>query len=376
MITPLLAVIELLIPAQSIPCTPERITKILVVDLNFLGDMLMSSPVYRELKHHFPGSRIDVLAYRMVEPVLHANPYIDTIHLIEGPTRRLPLWALPALRHHRYDLVLQLNSSLTTNLLMFLIGGRYRLGYNYKARGCFNNIRIPISTRTGRSSNRVDECLGLLEKAFGWTIADRRTILEVPEQATTRVQTLLQIEHLADASLLVGMHTNCRQGRDERRWEGSRFAALAGRLIAETGGTVVFTGGPEDREYIESIVQKIPDTRHVRDFAGRLSLMETAALLRRFNLFVTINTGPMHMAVALNTPTVAIIGGTPPSVVYPSGNPRFRYLMDPALRDYEPANPGQCLSPAINSIAVDAVFTESMNLLHSLGYSGAERKRP
>ena len=375
MMTPLLALIELLIPAQSIPCSLGSIERVLVVDLNFLGDMLMSSPVYRALKHHFPGSRVDVLAYRMVEPVLHANPYIDTIHLIEGPARGLPLWALPALRHRRYDLVLQLNSSLTTNFLMFLIGGRYRLGYNYRARGCFNTIRVPIPTRTARSTNRVEECLGLLERAFGWTIADRHTILEVPEHAMARVGELLQAEHLADAPLLIGMHTNCRQGREERRWEGSCFAALADRLIVETGGTVVFSGGPEDRAYVESIVQKMSDTRHVRNFAGRLSLLETGALLRRFTLFITINTGPMHMAVALNTPTLAIIGGTPPSVVYPAGNPRFRHLMDPALRDYDPANPGQRLPPAINSITVDAVFAESVNLLHSLGHAGAERKR-
>ncbi len=368
MLTRLLALIERLAPSHAIPFTPEHVRRILVVDLNFLGDMLMSSPVYRALKEHFPKCTIDVLSYRIVEPVLRANPYIDALHLVENPHRHFPLAHVPVLRREHYDLVLQLNTSLLTNFLMWLIGGTNRLGYNYAHRGCLNTLRVPIPTRTTRVGNRIDECVGLFEKAFGWTITDRHMVLEVPTDVTAHVERFLRDEGLSDAPLLIAMHTNCRQGKEQRRWEGARFAALAGRLSARLGCTVLFTGGPDDQAYVQSIVERMTDTQHVRNFAGRLSLIETAALLRHVHVFVTINTGPMHLAVALDVPTVAIVGGTPASVVCPRENPRFRYLEDPALSAWDHRSPWLRSPAAINSITVDAVFDAVLHLLQDLGH--------
>lgn len=376
MLTALLSLVERCIPSHPIPCAPERVRKILVVDLNFLGDMLMSSPVVRALKEHFPESRIDVLGYAIVGPALQANPYIDVLHLVKRPRTRIPLGVVPALRRERYDLVLQLNTSLLVNLLMLLIGGRYRLGYNYAHRGCLNTIRVPIRARTARAGNRVDECIALVEQAFGWTVVDRRMVLRIPDEARDRVARVLQEEHLADAPLLIAMHTNCRQDQEQRRWKGDQFAALARRLIAETKCTVLFTGGREDHAYVESIVRTVADPVHARNLAGTLSLIETAALLKRAHLFVTINTGPMHLALAVDVPTVAIVGGTPAAVVCPSGNPLFRFLEDPALRLWDPHAPWQGVAPAINSITVAAVFDEVVKLLGITGRPDAPVHAP
>ena len=367
MLTRLLALIERLTPSHAIPFTPEPVRRILLVDLNFLGDMLMSSPVYRALKEHFPQCKIDALSYGIVEPVLRANPYIDALYRVENTKRHLPLALVPALRRNRYDLVLQLNTSLLTNVLMWLIGGKDRLGYNYAHRGCLNTIRVPIPTRTTRVGNRVDECIGLIEKAFGWTIADRRMVLEIPASASEQVGRIMRDEGLSNAPLLIAIHTNCRQGKDQRRWGGAHFAALAERLSVQLGCTVLFTGGRDDQAYVQSIVQRMTDPQHVRNLAGRLSLIETAALLKRVHLFVTINTGPMHLAVALDVPTVAIIGGTPASVVCPRDNPRFRFLEDPALAAWDPRSPWLRSPAAITSITVDAVFDSVLHLLQDLG---------
>jgi ADP-heptose:LPS heptosyltransferase len=121
---------------------------------------------------------------------------------------------------------------------------------------------------------------------------------------------------------------------------------------------------------VESLVHRIGDHQHVRNFAGRLSLIEMAALLKRVHLFVTINTGPMHIALALDVPTVAVIGGTPASVVCPRDNPRFQYLEDPALAAWDPRSPWLRSAPAINSITVDAVFEAVMQMLGDLGLPG------
>jgi ADP-heptose:LPS heptosyltransferase len=144
--------------------TPKTV---LVFDLNFLGDMLMSSPVMRALKDH-GVERVDVIAYDFCYPILVANPYIDAIWIVlhKNPFH---VWrrALEA-RRRKYDLILQLNTSLKTNILMWIAGGKERLGYDYRGLGFLNTIRVPIAQRTARKGRRTRECLDLLEKGLGW----------------------------------------------------------------------------------------------------------------------------------------------------------------------------------------------------------------
>jgi len=360
-----LHLIENLFPAFTPPVATSSFRKILVVDLNFLGDMLMSSPVYRALKERIPDARIDVLGLHIAAPALKANPFIDELHLINDTNPASLLRSAGSLRKQTYDLVLQLNTSLKTNILLWVVGRRYRLGYNYAHRGCFNNIRIPLETRTARVGNRIDECVGLLEKAFGWHIADRSMVFSVPAEAEDRMRLALSQEGIAGEALLIGMHTNCRQDREQRRWSREKFVDLANRLIDTHAAIILLTGGPEDRAYVEEIARAIRPGAPVRNLAGKLSLMEFAALLRRLAVFVTINTGPMHIAVALRTPTVAIIGGTPASVVFPLNCPLFQSMMDPALEQWDPAELHPSYTPAIQNIRVDQVLEKIQLLLTS-----------
>lgn len=360
-----LRLIENLFPAFTPPVAVDFVRKILVVDLNFLGDMLMSSPVYRSLKEHIPRARIDVLGLAPAAPALKANPFIDELHLINSAVLPSLLRSAALLRKEKYDLVLQLNTSLKTNMVLWLIGRRYRLGYNYAHRGCFNNIRIPLATRTARVGSRVDECVELLEKAFGWRIADRSMVFSVPAEAEDRMRLTLGREGIADKAVLIGMHTNCRQDRAQRRWGREKFIDLANRLVDASAATILLTGGPEDRDYVEEIARAIRPSARVRNLAGKLSLVEFAALLRRLAVFVTLNTGPMHIAIALRTPTLAIIGGTPASVVFPLNQPLFQYLMDPALVHWDPAKSGGSYTPEIQSIRVEQVLEKIQILLTS-----------
>jgi len=166
----------------------SKIHKVLIVDLNFMGDMLMSSPVIRELKTRLTQTvpiwrsgdsisgvkwppQIDVMCYENCVPIVRANPYVDKIYPVK---RRFPLWQAYKAWFRDYDLVMQLNTSLLTNFLICLTGGKLTLGYDYRHRGFLLDVRIPISHRTARSGNRIRENLDLLERAFGWKCKDER----------------------------------------------------------------------------------------------------------------------------------------------------------------------------------------------------------
>jgi ADP-heptose:LPS heptosyltransferase len=149
----------------------------LIFDLNFMGDMLQSSPVMRCLKQN-GVQRVDVICYDFCEEVLKANPYVDNIYPV-----RNKLWVLYesilARLFFRYDLILQLNTSLITNIFMAVAGGRDRLGYNYRGLGILHTIRIPLKHRAHKGTTyRVRQNLELLEKGLGWTCENEEMIFD------------------------------------------------------------------------------------------------------------------------------------------------------------------------------------------------------
>ena len=124
--------------------------------------MLMSSPVMRCLKKN-GVHRVDVIAYDFCVPILEKNPYIDNIY----PVKKHAWWQAIKAGFRRYDLVMQLNTSFKTNLLL-LLAGNERLGYSYKWKGLPLTIKVPLNRRTATRGNRVRECLNLLAEGLGF----------------------------------------------------------------------------------------------------------------------------------------------------------------------------------------------------------------
>lgn len=173
-------------PSQLPIKDASSIHKVMIVDLNFMGDMLMSSPVIRELKirltelndeYRHWTARVDVLCYDFCKPIVERNKYVDKIYTTKW---RFPLWQAIKARFRGYDLVMQLNTSLQTNCLLFICGiGKKRLGYAYKMAGWLLNLRVSLPHRTARNGNRIRENLDLLERAFGWKIDNEKMECEV-----------------------------------------------------------------------------------------------------------------------------------------------------------------------------------------------------
>jgi len=321
-----LVFIKKFISASPIPVEVDHIGRVLVVDLNFIGDMLFTSPVYKALKNNFQNSNVEALVYPFVSGIVSANPFVDNVSTIPKVNLLKQLSTLLKLRNKKFDLVLQLNTSLRTNFLMWIIGGKYRLGYDYANRGCFNNIRVPIATRTARTRYRVDECIELLEQAFGWKISDREMVLPVAMEHKQKVFELLDKFGVIDTDILIGIQANCRGTWKERKWEQSKFSDLANKLIEKYKSKIVFTGSKDDTEYLCTIIQGIKFSDNVINFAGKTNLMELAALLQRVNVFISVNTGPMQIAVSQKTPTAVLMGVTPPVITYPMNVPIFQYV--------------------------------------------------
>jgi lipopolysaccharide heptosyltransferase II len=360
----LLWLISKFIHSYKLPIQTKDFKKILVVDPNYIGDMLLSSPVYRALKNNFGNIRLESLVYGFTKPALETNPHIDKIYELPQGSLLKQLKILLFLRKQKYDLVLQLNTSLRTNFLMWLIQGKYRLGYDYFNRGCFNNLRVPIATRTAQTKYRVDECLELLEKAFDWKIEEREMIFPIRLESHQRIIKWLSDNGISKSDTVIGIHSNCRSYWNERRWQPEKFAKLAEELIERYQAKIVFTGSKDDQEYIKTIASNIRYSEKLFNLAGEISLNELGAILHRFNVFITVNTAPMQIAVSQNTPTVALMGVTPPAITYPVDNPRFQFVLGKSdkLNDQNIVDPKD--TSRMESITVKDILEKVMFLFN------------
>ena len=362
LLTLVLRGIKILIPAVSIPPRLENPRRIIVLDFGYIGDMVMTSPVYRSLKEHFPDASVEAFVFPFDKGVMKTNPFVDEVHVHPEGSHRFDVSVISALRKKKYDLGIQVNTSLRNNFILWMIHPAVRVGYDFRHRGCFHNVRIPIAARTAHTIYRVDEELTLLEKGLGWKITNRKMVYHVEEEVKRRVGRMLQEKGIKEDDLLVGIHCNSRQTHEFREWDPMKFVEIIDRIAECSAAKFIFTGGPSDEEYQDNIIRHLRSRdRIVRGL--RFNLEELGALFLRMNLFLTINTGPMHIAIAQNTPTVAIIGVAPARVIFPQGNPRFQFVMDKALEDWDTTTVYLKYTPRIKEIGVDEVFQKVKYLL-------------
>jgi len=133
-----------------------------------------------------------------------------------------------------------------------------------------------------------------------------------------------------------------------------KWSILADELIERYDATLIFTGLPEDRSYIEGIIDRTKHRTncHYRD----TSVTELAVLLKLSQLCISVNTFSMHLAVSQETPLVALIGGTPSIVVLPENNPKVKHIDDPNLTFSK-------YDPAMNKITVEQVMEKVGELI-------------
>ncbi|HLF15383.1 MAG TPA: glycosyltransferase family 9 protein [Bacteroidota bacterium] len=353
---PLLRLIGKLVGTLAVPLDPGHAKKVLVADLSFIGDIVMTSVTHSAVRRNLPGAAIHVFGFPVVKTILPLLPVIDVLHAVPGDGKLKQVAAALRLRRERYDLAIHLNTGLWVNFLVWITGARLRLGYDFRGRGCFNNIRIPISARTVRTQYRPRECAELLERAFGWKVTDLGPSLTVDDAVSRKVRDKLRAWVVADGDFLVGIHTSSRQDREIRCWEERKFAVVANHLISRHNAKIIFTDVAADRVFVEPILAGIERKDRIVDAMGQTTIPEFCALLKRMDLLLTINTASMHLAVAMGTPLVAVLGYAPPHIYFPPGDPKFQYVMDSALGKYDPQLLVQKEPSQVREIPVEAVL--------------------
>jgi len=334
--------------------------RILVVNVNWLGDVIFSTPVYRALKERFPDARISALAVPRVREVLESCPFVDEVIVYdEEGNHRGPLekWQLiGALRKKRFDVAFLLHRSWTRALLVYLAGIPERVGFDTKARGCFLTCRVALPPA---DIHRSDSYLSVIE-GYGIPVADRCCELKVDTNAVGEVNRMLSAQGITLEDRLVVVHVSGNW--DLKRWPKENWATLIQLLITELRVKVVLPGGESDRALIEEVANLSGAKPQI--LVGKTSLMQLIALMKEADLVVSADSGPLHAASAIGAVAIAIFGPTRPEVTGPRGRGEVRVLQKDVGCNEKPCYHLACQdNVCMKAVTVDEVLSAAREIL-------------
>lgn len=300
---------------------------ILIIKPSSLGDIVHSLPVLKDLRSGFPRAHIAWLIKSQYAGILEGNPYLNEIIPWDWNSSNwftgLP-GLIKKLKNSYFDLVIDLQGLFRSGLVSFLSGAPERLGFKNarELSPIFYTKRVSVPTKEIHAVDRyrlITDYLGIKQGDPDFTIA-------IDEQEKECVERLLFESGVKSEDVLVIVNPSSRW--QSKRWHPEGFAKICDILSDEYGVKVVFIGGQEDIN-IAYKVREMMKTAPVI-LTDRTTIKGLVALLSKANLLITNDSGPMHIAAALNVPVVAIFGPTDPARTgpYSGGHIVVRKEMD------------------------------------------------
>jgi len=332
---------------------------ILLIRLSSLGDIVLASPAIRAVRQHFPDARISMLVAKQSADLIAENPHLDEVIPFDREARDKNtsemMRIIRILREREFELVVDFQRKFRTGLLAYLSGAKCRVG-----NGPLCTIRVPDRI----NKHAIDRYFDLLH-AIGIKTKDRRLELFLAKSDRVYARKILNAKGVCPDRIKVALFPGA--GWKLREWMPARFAAVGDRVAVHFEAQVLLFGGPKERELVDHVASLMTTTPIT--VAEALPIRRFAALVEQCNLFITNDTGPMHIAAAMQTPTVALFG--------PGDHIRFQPLepIHTTIRHHVPCNPckqftNKCKNNiCMKLITVDEVWETVCRKLSSLNNS-------
>lgn len=335
--------------------------RILIIRFSAIGDVVRTLPALHALRDAFPHAQIDWAIEKKSLDIVAGHPALDQVHLFERPegllngAREFRRFCR-TLRENRYDVVLDFHGIFKSGWASLTTRAKDRYAFAppraKELSHIFANHRLSLSSPL---LNRVEENLALCEAA-GAPGTSVEVVIAIPEEVEDTIDAYVQSE-FQSAKRIVAVHAPV--DRPEKQWPAGRYAELVDMLQSDGRFEVILTWGPGQREEVEAICLKSRRNPHIAPETP--SLKHYACLMRHCALFVGGDTGPMHIASAMDVPVVAIFGGTSPEKHQPYRKPcRILYAGPPGLQHN--LEPDEALG-YLKAISTEDVYDACVNLL-------------
>ena len=343
---------------------PSSVAKVLVRATNWLGDAVMSLPAVRAMRQVFPDARLAVVARPWVADLYAGETAIDQV-IIYGMHKglRAKREFAAQLREQSFECAILLQNAFDAALMAWMARIPVRIGYNRDARGLLLTRAVAVPERGEIPRHERFYYLELLRRAgligrhdyVHWGLA----AIQLDGIETARNAGARRLAALGIAGDVVGISPGAAYG-NAKRWLPERFAETAARLCCAPASPVLVFGSSAERALCEQVVAALRRL-HVdsRNLAGETSLREFIELAAACRLFLTNDSGAMHVASALGVPTVAVFGATDDATTGPAG-PHARVVRthaecSPCLRRECPID-HRCMSRVTTDMVTAAAF--------------------
>lgn len=359
--------------ASAPTITPKNI---LVRMPNWLGDLVMATPVLADLRHHFPDAKITAMCQSNIASILLEDPHIDELISFKRPSgwihRQQHLDIIDPLRQATYDCGILLTNSFSSAWWFWRGEVKNRIGYATHWRSWLLDIPVPLPKSL--NSQHLVTTYKMLLQPLGVPQSPLAPSLYVTRQEQQSTRELLTQYGVNKHHRIVGINPGAAYG-SAKCWLPERFKEVTKRLLQDPNIVVVYFGDKEGAPLVNDICSGISE--RVINLAGKTTIRELMSFIKACHVFLTNDSGPMHIAAALGVPLVALFGSTSDKTTGP-------YQGGTVIHKHVPCSPcyrRECPIDfrCMKEIDVDHVYEELRKILdpESAGYlriRGAEAR--
>ncbi|HEX38018.1 MAG TPA: lipopolysaccharide heptosyltransferase II [Candidatus Cloacimonetes bacterium] len=273
--------------------------KVLFIRFSSLGDLLLTTPIIRAFRTHFPDAELHFLTKSQFAPILENNPNINTL-LGYDPTSETMIQLIIRLQKEHYTHIIDLHGKLRSGLIKQFVGGKtitYDKKHAYRKKLLKDHSLQPVSST-------VDLYASVLE-SFNIELESQKLDLFLPENSEDVVRKFLLNDNKRPiVTISPGASWLTKQ------YPANYYKELIKMILDKYNPRIVLIGIEDEKELTSELAKNV--NKSILDLGGKTSLMETAVIINQSDVFISGDCGPMHMAAALGKPQIAIFGPTHP----------------------------------------------------------------
>ncbi|NGX26981.1 MAG: Lipopolysaccharide core heptosyltransferase RfaQ [Chlamydiae bacterium] len=326
---------------------PQTPSSFLIVSTTGLGDTLWGTPAMRALRQSFPDAEISVLTSTIGAAVLKHNKHIDELFVLSSSPFFSFFRFFLTLRKRKFDSILVFHTSQRIVLpFCALLEAPQIIG----TRGINKDLDFLLTKALPQKyQHEIDRRLDIVRE-IGAHVSDYALEITFRKQEEQNIRRFLEGNGIPEHIPLVGLHPGAKNAF--KQWPKESFIEVGKRLMQHLGCQILVSGDQSEALIAYEIASKIPGAIPI---AGELELSSFAALLKKMMVFITNDTGPMHIAFATQTPTIAIFGPTDPNLCGPFHVKNAHVLATP--KTCNPCLKKNCADPfCLLAIGPDAVY--------------------
>jgi heptosyltransferase-2 len=290
---------------------PREVPKNILVRIpNWLGDVVMATPILADLRSYFPGATITVMCQSNVASLLTFDPNVNEILSYKRPSgwihRENQFEIIETIRKGKYDLGVLLTNSWSSAWWFWRGRVNNRMGYAANLRNILLNKSVPYPKNL--ETQHLVKTYKMLLAPLGITVSETPPKLYLSPKEIQDAQDMLHRLGIEPSkNTIIGINPGAAYG-SAKCWLPERFVELTKRLIEDKNVRVLYFGDPTGAPLVNNICSHFND--QVYNLAGKTTIRELMALINCCSAFLTNDSGPMHIAAALKTPLLALFGST------------------------------------------------------------------